>query len=323
MEELQTFAGNPLPIGTQVYPDGVNFSVYSRNATRIFLDFFDKSSDVKPYSTLALSPEQNRTGDLWHIFVKGIKAGTLYLFRVEGPFEPSEGHRFNPKVYLFDPRAMALTSESLFLNIPPTYRPPVDKEDMEVFKGRDMEKFPKCVVVDNSAFDWEGDKPLNYPLSKCVIYETHLKGFTAGKENTVSCPGTYAGFTQKIPYLKRLGVTSVELLPIFEFDEYENTNVNPRTGERMKNYWGYSTMCFFAPKASYAADKSPGACVNEFKTLVKELHKNGIEIILDVVFNHTAEGNENGITFCFRGFENSVFYLLPQQHKEHYMNYSG
>ncbi|MBQ1870365.1 MAG: glycogen debranching protein GlgX [Treponema sp.] len=323
MEELQTFAGNPLPIGTQVYPDGVNFSVYSRNATRIFLDLFDKSSDVKPYSTLVLSPEQNRTGDLWHIFVKGIKAGTLYLFRVEGPFEPSEGHRFNPKVYLFDPRAKALTSESLFLNIPPTYRPPVDKEDMEVFKGRDMEKFPKCVVVDNSAFDWEGDKPLNYPLSKCVIYETHLKGFTAGKENSVSCPGTYAGFTQKIPYLKRLGVTSVELLPIFEFDEYENTNVNPRTGERMKNYWGYSTMCFFAPKASYAADKSPGGCVNEFKALVKELHKNGIEIILDVVFNHTAEGNENGITFCFRGFENSIFYLLPNSHKEHYMNFSG
>lgn len=323
MEDLQSFSGKPLPLGTEVFPDGVNFSAYSRNATKMFIDFFRSQEDSKPYATVELNAKDNRTGDVWHVFVKGIKPGDLYLYRVDGPFEPEAGHRFNPKVYVFDPRAKALTCESLFLNIPPSYRPPVDKEDMQLFRGRKMAKFPKCVIIDNNQFNWEGDKPLNYPLSKCVIYETHLKGFTAGKEANVSNPGTYAGFIQKIPYLKRLGVTSVELLPIFEFDEFENTNVNPRTGERMKNFWGYSTINFFSPKASYAADKTPGGCVNEFKNLVKEMHKAGIEVILDVVFNHTAEGNEHGVTLNFRGFDNSIFYILPQAHKEYYMNFSG
>lgn len=323
MEILNSLPGTPLPLGASVAKDGVNFSVFSRNATKVFLEFYSASEDSEPYAQVEFSPSENRTGDIWHAFVSGIKPGSLYLFRVDGPFEPSKGHRFNVHQRLFDPYAKAITPVSVFYNLPPDYSAPLDKNDIEHGKNQCAKVFPKCVVVDNENFDWQGDKPINRPLSESVIYEVHLKGFTAGKNAGVSCPGTYAGFIEKIPYLKDLGITAVELLPIFEFDEFENSNVNPRTGERMKNYWGYSTINFFSPKASFAADKTPGGCVNEFKALVRELHKAGIEVILDVVFNHTAEGNEHGVALNFRGFENSVYYTLVGSHKEYYMNFSG
>lgn len=323
MENLQTLEGKPYPLGATLTPDGVNFAVFSRNGTRVVLNLFKEQDDGDPYALVELDPVKNKTGDIWHVFIPGLKAGTLYLYQVDGPFEPSQGHRFNFKQLLFDPCADAVTPVSVFHNLPPTYRTPVDKTDIELAESRRLYKFPKCVVVDHDSFDWQGDKPLNYPMSRTVIYEVHAKGFTAGKDSNVQNPGTYDGFTQKIPYLKDLGITSVELLPIHEFDEFENTNENPRTGDRMKNYWGYSTISFFAPKAGYAADKTPGACVNEFKTLVRELHKAGIEVILDVVFNHTAEGNEHGIALNFRGFDNTIYYELVYNHKEYYMNYSG
>ncbi|WP_288303441.1 glycogen debranching protein GlgX [uncultured Treponema sp.] len=323
MEILNSLPGTPLPLGASVAEGGVNFSVFSRNATKVFLEFYSASEDSEPYAQVEFSPSENRTGDIWHAFVPGIKPGSLYLFRVDGPFEPSKGHRFNVHQRLFDPYAKTITPVSVFYNLPPDYSAPLDKNDIEHGKNQSAKVFPKCVVIDNENFDWQGDRPINRPLSESVIYEVHLKGFTAGKNAGVSCPGTYAGFIEKIPYLKDLGITAVELLPIFEFDEFENSNVNPRTGERMKNYWGYSTINFFSPKASFAADKTPGGCVNEFKTLVRELHKAGIEVILDVVFNHTAEGNEHGVALNFRGFENSVYYTLVGSHKEYYMNFSG
>ena len=323
MEILNSLPGTPLPLGASVAEGGVNFSVFSRNATKVFLEFYSASEDSEPYAQVEFSPSENRTGDIWHAFVPGIKPGSLYLFRVDGPFEPSKGHRFNVHQRLFDPYAKTITPVSVFYNLPPDYSAPLDKNDVEHGKNQRAKVFPKCVVIDNENFDWQGDRPINRPLSESVIYEVHLKGFTAGKNSGVSCPGTYAGFIEKIPYLKDLGITAVELLPIFEFDEFENSNVNPRTGERMKNYWGYSTINFFSPKASFAADKTPGGCVNEFKTLVRELHKAGIEVILDVVFNHTAEGNEHGVALNFRGFENSVYYTLVGSHKEYYMNFSG
>lgn len=323
MEILNSLPGTPLPLGASVAEGGVNFSVFSRNATKVFLEFYSASEDSEPYAQVEFSPSENRTGDIWHAFVPGIKPGSLYLFRVDGPFEPSKGHRFDVHQRLFDPYAKTITPVSVFYNLPPDYSAPLDKNDIEHGKNQRAKVFPKCVVIDNENFDWQGDRPINRPLSESVIYEVHLKGFTAGKNAGVSCPGTYAGFIEKIPYLKDLGITAVELLPIFEFDEFENSNVNPRTGERMKNYWGYSTINFFSPKASFAADKTPGGCVNEFKTLVRELHKAGIEVILDVVFNHTAEGNEHGVALNFRGFENSVYYTLVGSHKEYYMNFSG
>lgn len=323
MEILNSLPGTPLPLGASVAEGGVNFSVFSRNATKVFLEFYSASEDSEPYAQVEFSPSENRTGDIWHAFVPGIKPGSLYLFRVDGPFEPSKGHRFDVHQRLFDPYAKTITPVSVFYNLPPDYSAPLDKNDIEHGKNQCAKVFPKCVVIDNENFDWQGDRPINRPLSESVIYEVHLKGFTAGKNAGVSCPGTYAGFIEKIPYLKDLGITAVELLPIFEFDEFENSNVNPRTGKRMKNYWGYSTINFFSPKASFAADKTPGGCVNEFKTLVRELHKAGIEVILDVVFNHTAEGNEHGVALNFRGFENSVYYTLVGSHKEYYMNFSG
>ena len=323
MKLENTLPGQPYPLGASVTPNGVNFAVFSRNGTRVILNIFANSDDNDPCESLELDSVANRTGDVWHICIPGLKPGALYLYQVDGPFEPSRGHRFDVHQYLLDPYAKAVTPTSIFHNLPPTYRTPVDKTDVELQESRHYYKFPKCVVIDDKSFDWQGDRPINRPLCDSIIYETHVKGFTAGKGAGVRNPGTYAGLTEKIPYLQHLGITAVELMPVFDFDEYENTNINPRTGDRMKNYWGYSTISFFAPKATYAANKNPGGCVDEFKYMVRELHKAGIEVILDVVFNHTAEGNEHGIALNFRGFENSVYYILVGNHKEYYMNYSG
>ncbi len=316
-------SGNTLPFGATPVRSGINFSVFSRNATSVILDIFENPEDSDPCFSYTLDSKLNRTGDMWHVCIEGLKPGALYLYRVDGPFEPKKGHRFNRNHYLLDPYAKAITDTSIFANLPAGYRTPVDKMDVELGKPHSAKDFPKCVVIDDNDFDWQGDLPLNYQLKDCIVYENHLKGFTADSSSGVKQPGTYRGMIEKIPYLKKLGITSVELLPIQEFDEFENANKNPRTGERLTNYWGYSTIAFFAPKASYAADRTPGGAVREFKELVRELHKNGIEVILDIVFNHTAEGNERGITLNFRGFDNSIYYILEDNHKQYYKNYSG
>lgn len=308
--------------GAVITEGGVNFSLYSRDAKKVWLCLFESENDKLPARVIELDGDKNRTGDIWHIFVEGLGNGALYLYKVEGEYFPPKGLRFNSHKYLFDPYAKAFTKGSVFRSYNKQRASgAAGREEGELY---DLSDFPKCVVVDDS-FDWEGDRPLNYPLKDTVIYETHLKGFTASKTSGVKedTAGTYKGFTQKIDYLKKLGITSVELLPVFEFDENENGNSNPRTGDQLVNYWGYSTIGFFAPKTTYAADKTPGGSVNEFKQMVKELHKAGIEVILDVVYNHTAEGNENGYTFEFRGLQNDVYYQLPGNEKQYYMNYSG
>lgn len=300
MEKFEVSAGSPLEQGAVCLNGGVNFCIFSRNANHIFVELFGNIEDKKPFQTIELDPQQNRTGDLWHVFVKGLGEGALYLLRADGPFEPENGHRFDSQKFLFDPRAKAFTKGSWF------------KDEM-----------PKCVVVDDNSFDWEGDRPLNIPLSRSVIYEMHAKGFTASGTSDCKWAGTYRGLTEKIPYLKNLGITAVELLPVHYFDENENPNINPLTKKRVVNYWGYSTIGFFAPKTSYASDQTPGNEVKEFKQMVKELHKAGIEVILDVVYNHTAEGNEQGPTMNFKGLDNSIYYHLPAEHPEYYMNFSG
>ncbi len=317
----QISEGRPEVLGATPSGNGVNFALYSKNAERVVLDLFDAPDARQPSFSIDFDPVKNKTGGVWHIFVEGLSAGTLYLFRVDGPYNPPQGHRFNFNKYLFDPYAKAFSQGSVFQSY--NRQRELGLAGLENGKLSDLSNFPKCVVVDDSDFDWQGDKPLNYPLSETVIYEAHLKGYTASRTSDVSAPGTYKGFVEKIPYLKKLGITTVELMPIFEFDEHETGAINPKTGETLSNYWGYSTIGFFAPKTTYSFDRNPGASVKEFKTLVRELHKAGIEVILDVVFNHTAEGNEHGYTFCFRGLENSTYYMLPENEKQYYHNFSG
>lgn len=313
MGKIEFEKGSPLLLGATPDTNGVNFALFSKNATSITLALFNTPQDKKPSLTYTLDSKKNKTGDIWHTYARGLKASSLYLYFVTGPRDTEEGLRFQNDAPLFDPYCKAFTQGSVFL-----------AQRKAAKKGfLDLSKYPKCIVIDDNAYNWEGDLPLNYTLNRTIIYEAHLKGYTAASNSSVQFPGTYKGFIQKLPYIKALGVTSIELLPIFEFDENENFNTNPRTGEELKNYWGYSTIGFFAPKTSYAADKTIGGAVEEFKDLVKEAHKEGLEIILDVVFNHTAEGNERGYTFSFRGLENSTYYLLPSNDKAHYMNYSG
>ncbi|HEY9054007.1 MAG TPA: glycogen debranching protein GlgX [Rectinemataceae bacterium] len=311
---------------------GVNFSLFSRNATGVSLCLYDTPRDPHPAFELHLDPAIHRTGDIWHCFVPGLGPGALYLWRVDGPFRPTEGHRFNANRALVDPYAKALTDGSWDLSSALAYEVGSPKADLSFSTRRDDSLIPKCVVVDDD-FDWRGDSPLNRPLKDCVIYETHVRGLTRsllGKPSlrpSVRHPGTYRGVAEMIDYFVDLGITSIELLPIQEFDSAERFRRNPETGELLSNYWGYSPLAFFAPKASYAhvdgePEEEPGAQVREFKAMVRDLHSAGIEVILDVVFNHTAEGNELGPTLSFRGIDNSIYYILDAD-KRHYKNFSG
>jgi len=316
---VRTLPGKPTPPGATVTPRGINFAVFSRHATRVHLCLFpdgEASEEIR----IPLDPERNRTGDMWHVLVCDIPYSWAYGWRVEGPYEPEEGHRFNPHKLLIDPYAKALVGRFVW-DSPALLGYKREEGDLSFSTEDSAPYVAKCVIVEND-FDWEGDRQLRIPLKDSIIYEVHVRGFTRHSSSGVSHPGTFAGFREKIAYLKDLGITCVELLPIFEFDENENVRHNPLTGERLVNYWGYSSISFFAPKASYGTDRKPGTALREFKQLVKELHRAGIEVILDVVYNHTAEGDHLGPTFCFRGLDNSVYYML-EDNKRFYRNYSG
>jgi glycogen operon protein len=314
--------GAALPPGATVTATGVNFSAFSRNATAVILLLFESAEKGSLCEEIRLDKQKNRTGDIWHIHVKGLKAGACYLYRADGPYVPEKGFRFNANKTLIDPYAKALTDLSNWdYKECLGYNPGEASTDLSYSYKDNADSQPRCVVVDDR-FDWQGDYPLNYPLRFSVLYETHVRGLTRGPDSAVEHPGTYRGVIEKIPYFKDLGVTSIEFLPIQEFNENELFNMNLKTGKKLTNYWGYSTLGFFAPKGSYSSDKSPGAQVREFKEMVRELHKAGLEIILDVVFNHTAEGNEMGPTFMFRGWDNTLFYML-NDNKRYYQNYSG
>ncbi len=311
------FNGTPKPLGAKIGKDGVNFSVFSKNATEITLHFFETANSERPFFSYKLDPIQNKTGDIWHVFVQGATKDCLYLYTAAGPNIPNEGIIFNKNNFLLDPYAKQITDNSVFSSMQAKKTSGIDG----IMKSPTAEGFPKSIVIDDAEFDWQGDRPLNLPLNECVIYEAHTKGFTIQNLNIdENKRGTYLGLIEEIPYLKTLGITSLELLPLFEFDENENININPITQEKLKNYWGYSTVAFFSPKASFASN--PQKAVEEFKLMVREFHKAGIEIILDVVFNHTAEGNEKGPVFSFKGFDNSIYYYL-EANKKFYRNYSG
>jgi glycogen operon protein len=314
--------GKALPMGAEPDGEGVNFSLFSRHASSVSIVLFEREGADSARVELKLDRRKNKTGDIWHCFVPGLREGALYLYLVDGPYQPEKGWRFNCHKSLLDPYAKALTDLSGWdLGSCLSYNRENPAGDLSFSYEDDLHTMPRCIVVDDG-FDWHGDLPLNYPLRFSVLYETHIRGLTKNENSGVKHPGTFRGVIEKIPFFKELGVTSLEFLPIQEFNKKETMRRNPQTGQLLSNYWGYSTVAFFAPKGSYAADKSPGGQVREFKEMVRELHKAGLEVILDIVFNHTAEGNEWGPTFSFRGLDNSIYYVL-NKNKRYYQNYSG
>ncbi len=321
-EHADVRVGSPLPLGTMEREGGVNFAIFSRHASRVRLELFDHAEDAVPVRVIDLDSARHRTGDIWHVWVKGIGPGQLYAYRVDGPYEPSEGRRFNFNRLLLDPFASAISRVPHWdFAAARGYDPAAPESDLAISTRDNSGSMPKCVVV-NEPFEWDGDRPPRHPWSETVIYETHVRGFTIHPSSGVKHPGTYRGLLEKIPYFMDLGVTAVELMPVQEFNEASVTRRNPQTGQPLKNYWGYDPVAFFAPKASYSSSGGLGQQKLEFKEMVRALHKAGIEVILDVVFNHTAEGNELGPTLCFRGIDNEIFYTLAPE-KRYYENFAG
>jgi isoamylase len=298
-------AGKSYPLGATVLGDGVNFSVFSREASRVDLLLFDDPAATHPAQVIELDPRTHRTYHYWHVFIPGIRPGQVYGYRAIGPFDPARGLRFDPSKALLDPYGRAVV-------VPDGY----SRRKASQFGENDAIAM-KSVVVDPDLYDWEGDVPLRRPFATTVIYEMDVGGFTRHPSSGVTAElrGTYAGMIEKIPYLQGLGITAVELLPIFQFDRQD-------CPPGLVNYWGYSPVSFFAPHAGYSFRKDPLGPVDEFRDLVKALHRAGIEVILDVVYNHTAEGNSEGPTLCFRGLANEVYYILDAD-RAHYANYSG
>jgi len=284
-------------------PGGVNFSIFSSHATHCVLVLFEKGAR-EPLVEIPF-PESFRIGQTWCMIVFGLDCEAIeYGYRMDGPWDPGAGHRFDKSKILLDPYAKAIGGRDEW-GTPPDWADPFPHRGRLVFED----------------FDWEDDRPLEIPLEDLVIYEMHTRSFTRHPSSGCKYPGTFGAILEKIAYLKDLGINCVELMPVYEFDEFENSRQSPVTGEMLYNYWGYSTVGFFAPKAGYAATGRFGMQVDELKNLVKELHRNGIEVILDVVFNHTAEGNELGPTISFRGIDNRTYYMLTPE--GYYYNFSG
>lgn len=298
-------AGHSSPLGATVLPGGVNFSIYSRSATGVELSLFDREDDALSARAIHMDPTTNHTFHYWHVFVPGLKSGQLYGYRVQGPFDPALGQRFDPGKLLLDPYGLGVA-------VPQNY-----SRDAARFTGDNVATAMKSVVVDPGTYDWEGDAPLNRPASQTIVYEMHVRGFTRHPSSGVSDRrrGTYAGLIEKIPYLQQLGITAVELLPVFQYDAQDA----PRG---LVNYWGYSPVSFFAPHQGYSSRQEALGPLDEFRDMVKALHRAGIEVILDVVFNHTSEGDQDGPTLSLRGLENGDYYILEQD-RSRYANYSG
>lgn len=297
--------GRSAPLGATLSSGGVNFSLYSRHATGVELLLFHYADDIRPVRVIRLDPSLNRTYHYWHVFVPGLKAGQLYGYRVYGPLNPSQGLRFDPQKLLLDPYARGIV-------VPESYSRQAAREE-----GSTVATAMKSVVVDSSSYDWEGDAPLRHPSSQSIVYEMHVRGFTRHPNSGVApeMRGTYRGLVEKIPYLRDLGISAVELLPVFQFDPQD-------CPPGLVNYWGYAPVSFFAPHQAYSFRQDPLGPVDEFRDMVKALHRAGIEVILDVVFNHTSEGPSDGPTICFRGIANDAYYILESD-RSRYANFSG
>ena len=296
---LTTRRGQPEPLGATVLDGATQFALFSRHATAVTLLLYDDAESGRPSAQIPL----HRTGDIWHVVADGVGPGHAYLYRVDGPHDPAAGHRFDPAAPLFDPYAKAFTGA-----LPPRLR------------ALDLPATgPRCLVVDD-AFDWGADPAPRHPLARTVIYETHVRGFTVHPSSGVDHPGTFRGIVERIPHLSDLGVTAVELLPVTESDEYAPGSAS---GEPLVNYWAYNPIGLFAPKRRYSAGSKPGSQVTEFKGMVKALHAAGIEVILDMVFNHSPEGGAEGPTLSYRGLDNSIYYLLDPDDPSRYLDFTG
>jgi isoamylase len=297
-DSFDILPGNSHPLGPTIYDEGVNFSLFSKHGKSVDILLFDSPEDIDPVQIIQLDPLVHKTYFYWHIFICGLAAGQLYAYRVTGPDEPYNGHRFNERNILLDPYSKSVA-------VPVSYVRNGDSPAM------------KSVVLDTGGYNWGDDRPIRRPFAQTVIYEMHVAGFTKHPNSGVSeqLRGTFAGAIEKIPYLQNLGITAVELLPVFQFDVQDCPSGKV-------NYWGYSPVSFFAPHHGYGTTRDPQQTLNEFRDMVRAFHQAGIEVILDVVFNHTAEGNENGPSFCFRGIDNSIYYIL-EEGKTYYSNYSG
>jgi glycogen operon protein len=301
---LNLSRGRPLPLGATYNGQGINFAIFSKQAVAVTLVIY-LPWEAMPGLEFPLDPHRHCTGDIWHAFLAGLEPGTEYAYRVEGPAGATLTPRqlAKPRL-LLDPYARALSGAEVW--------------------GRHAEQHiqPRRGAVIQEQFAWGADQPLRYPLADSIIYELHVRGFTRHPSGGVTYPGTFLGLVEKIPYLQALGVTAVELLPVTEFEENDNPRRNPHTGHPLKNYWGYHPITLFAPKASYAAHSRNGAQVHEFKTMVKALHEAGIEVILDMVLNHTGEGDDHCPTWSYRGLDNATYYLLDPTTQQ-YRNYTG
>lgn len=297
--------GSSHPLGATCYSHGVNFSIFSKNARQIDLLLFDHEDDVNPSRVVKLDPQKNRTFYYWHIFLTDIKPGQLYGYQAYAPTSPTPGDMFDSNKLLIDPYARALAGYKNY-----------SRQNAKM-PGNNFGTALKSVVIDPSQFNWDGDTPIQRPYSTTIIYELHVGGFTKNPNSGVeeSKRGTFLGLIEKIPYLKELGVTAVELMPIQFFDEQD-------AQPGLTNFWGYSQIAFFAPHSGYGKSSNPVEIADEFRTLVKALHAAGIEVILDVVFNHTAEAGIDGPTLSFRGLENKAYYILNED-KTKYLDYSG
>jgi glycogen operon protein len=303
-----TRAGVRYPAGVRAEADGVNFSIFSRHATHVELLLFETADSPEPFQAIALDPAFNKTFFAWHIFVQGLPPGTWYGWRMDGPGDTrNTGLRFDRDKLLLDPWARVV-GQSLW-----------DRR-AAIRPGGNIGKAMRCQVVADD-YDWEDDEPLTIPFEQAIIYELHVGGFSRHPSSGARHPGTFSALIDKIPYLKALGITHVELMPIMAFDEQDIPDSTAALG--LENYWGYSTHSFFSPHPHYCVTPEQGTHQQEFRDLVKALHHAGIGVILDVVFNHTAEGNEAGPTINFKGFGSSVFYHLDADDKRRFRDYTG
>lgn len=303
--------GTAHPLGAVPDAYGVNFAIIAAHATDAQLLLFDQHDDPEPFQTIPLDPVWHRTFHCWHVYVRGLRPGTSYAYRFDGPpDEYGNGDRFNKNKVLLDPYTRAITTT-------------LWQRAEAVGPANNVRTSMRGMVVDCSEYDWEEDRPLRRPMNETIIYELHVGGFTRSPSSDCQHPGTFAGLVEKIPYLKELGITAVELLPVFAFDEHSIPFLSPLDGQPLKSFWGYDPVAHFAPHPAYCLAPTEGSQLRDFRDMVKTLHQAGIEVILDVVFNHTGEGDHRGPTISFKGIDNKVYYVLVPQNKQQYTNYSG